>query len=87
MNIVGDEQATDMSEMMTAAFHRRLPEIMDQGQHFAALGPAGGSSGTGDPAQAFREGLDGTERELFSVMRASCRQTKEWYEEKNDQRR
>lgn len=42
-------------------FRGRLTEVVDQAQHFAALGPAGGTSG--DVTQSFREGLDGTERE------------------------
>lgn len=33
------------------------------------------------------KGVDVDAFAVFSVMRASCRQTKEWYEEKNDQRR
>lgn len=39
--------------------------MIDQAQHFAALGSSGGGghSSTGDAAQSFREGLDGTERE------------------------
>jgi GINS complex subunit 3 len=45
------------------AFRGRLIEVIDQAQHFAALGPSGGGGPTGDSAQAFREGLDGTERE------------------------
>jgi len=49
-------------------FRRRLVEVVDQAQHFAALGPAGGT--TGDLAQTFREGLDGTERESESLKRA-----------------
>lgn len=36
--------------------------MIDQAQHFAALGPAGGGQ-SADVAQTFREGLDGTERE------------------------
>ena len=42
-------------------FRGRLTETIDQAQHFAALGPAGGTSN--DVTQSFREGLDGTERE------------------------
>lgn len=45
------------------AFRGRLIEVIDQAQHFAALGPSGGGGPTGDSAQSFREGLDGTERE------------------------
>jgi hypothetical protein len=51
-------------------FKDRVVEVIDQAQHFAVLGPAGtaggsggGGGGSGDAAQAFREGLDVTERE------------------------
>lgn len=44
-------------------FRGRLTEVIDQAQHFAALGPAGGGGTSGDVTQSFREGLDGTERE------------------------
>jgi hypothetical protein len=38
-------------------------EVIDQAQHFAALGPAGGGGQSGDTALMFREGLEVTERE------------------------
>ncbi|KAJ8473765.1 hypothetical protein ONZ45_g16173 [Pleurotus djamor] len=63
MDILGDEQAEEMSDTMTKAFRGRLTEIIDQAQHFAALGSVGAGSSSGDVAQLFREGLDGTERE------------------------
>lgn len=44
-------------------FRARLVEVIDQAQHFAALGPVGAGGSSGDSAQAFREGLDSTERE------------------------
>ena len=44
-------------------FRNRLVEVIDQAQHFAALGPAGGGGQTGDAALMFREGLEVTERE------------------------
>jgi hypothetical protein len=44
-------------------FRARLVEVIDQAQHFAALGPVGAGGSSGDSAQAFREGLDATERE------------------------
>lgn len=47
-------------------FCARLVEVIDQAQHFAALGPAGAGGSSGDAAQAFREGLDTTERECES---------------------
>jgi hypothetical protein len=40
--------------------------VIDQAQHFAALGPAGGGGQSGDSALAFREGLEVTERERES---------------------
>ena len=51
-------------------FKARVVELVDQAQHFAAIG-AGGSGGggpSGDVAQAFREGLDATERESESML-------------------
>jgi GINS complex subunit 3 len=44
-------------------FRARLVEVIDQAQHFGALGPVGAGGSSGDSAQAFREGLDATERE------------------------
>lgn len=48
-------------------------EVIDQAQHFAALGAGGSGGGAGGDATAsFREGLDGTEREckLLKVVHA-----------------
>ena len=47
-------------------FKERLPDIMDQAQHFGALGVGAGGSGGGQAGEGFREGLDGTERESES---------------------
>lgn len=49
-------------------FRNRLAEVIDQAQHFAALGPAGGGGQSGDSALAFREGLEVTERECESQV-------------------
>ncbi|KAF8901694.1 hypothetical protein CPB84DRAFT_1777208 [Gymnopilus junonius] len=81
MDILSDEQATEMSEMLTKAFRERLLEVMDQAQHFAALGQANSGSSSGNAAQAFREGLDTTERELFSLAQQSAKRMKRWYED------
>ncbi|KAF9246935.1 hypothetical protein BU15DRAFT_84527 [Melanogaster broomeanus] len=56
MDILSEEQANGMSEVLTQ-------EVIDQAQHFATLGPTGGGGPSGDATQSFREGLDGTERE------------------------
>jgi GINS complex subunit 3 len=53
-------------------FRQRLVEVIDQAQHFAALGPAGGGGSTGDSTQSFREGLDGTERECECPVQDLC---------------
>ncbi|KAF9057401.1 hypothetical protein BJ165DRAFT_1378995 [Panaeolus papilionaceus] len=80
MDILSDEQANEMSAMLTAAFSGRLPELIDQAQHFAALGRGGGGGPSGNVAQGFREGLDTTERELFSLAQECAKQIKLWYE-------
>ncbi|KAG7097165.1 hypothetical protein E1B28_004541 [Marasmius oreades] len=80
--MLSDEQGKEMSEMLTSTFKGRLVEVIDQAQHFAALGPVGGGGGpTGDSAQAFREGLDVTERELFTLAQESAKRMKKWYED------
>ncbi|KAI5894055.1 uncharacterized protein SCHCODRAFT_02623594 [Schizophyllum commune H4-8] len=86
MDILIEEQGKDMSDMLTRTFHKRLLEIIDQAQHFAALGPVGGG-GSGNAAQSFREGLDATERDLFTIAQESAKRTKKWYEETERGRR
>ncbi|KAJ7117393.1 hypothetical protein C8R43DRAFT_1037497 [Mycena crocata] len=76
-----------MSELLTNTFRKRLVEVIDQAQHFAALGPAGGVGPTGDSAQSFREGLDATERELFALAQEGSKRMKRWYEESDKARR
>ena len=51
------------------AFKKRVVELVDQAQHFAALG-AGGSGGSSSDGstQSFRQGLDITERESESPV-------------------
>ncbi|KAF9468931.1 hypothetical protein BDZ94DRAFT_1244953 [Collybia nuda] len=87
MDMVLDEQANELSKMLRVTFRDRLVEIIDQAQHFAALGPAGGSGSTGDTAQAFREGLDASEREIFALAQESAKRTKRWYEDSDKPRR
>ncbi|KAM6495127.1 hypothetical protein JOM56_009750 [Amanita muscaria] len=71
-------RAKELSEMMTDAFTTRLMEVVDQAYHFAN-GSMTGVSAAGTP-QAFREGLDNTERELFLLARNSEKASKEWYD-------
>ncbi|KAE9410259.1 hypothetical protein BT96DRAFT_961739 [Gymnopus androsaceus JB14] len=82
MDMIGDDQGLEMSEMLVSTFKGRLVDVIDQAQHFAALGPVGGGSGGVDSGpQMFREGLDTTERELFVLAQESARRMKKWYEE------
>ncbi|KAH7930256.1 hypothetical protein BV22DRAFT_1055137 [Leucogyrophana mollusca] len=87
MDILGDEQAEQMSDVLTKTFRGRLLEVIDQAQHFAALGPSGGGGPSGDTAQSFREGLDGTERELFALAQESTKRSKRWHEGNDKARR
>jgi GINS complex subunit 3 len=57
-----------MSEMMTKAFKGRVVELVDQAQHFAAIGPGGAGGSGSEVAASFREGLDATERESERVL-------------------
>jgi GINS complex subunit 3 len=86
-----------MSEMMTKAFKGRVVELVDQAQHFAAIGPGGAGGSGSDVAASFREGLDATEREsecvtlllmhfltgipVFTLAQASAKRMKKWHEE------
>ncbi|KAI9467264.1 GINS complex Psf3 component [Lactarius psammicola] len=87
MRLLDDTQANEMSDLLTKTFRNRLAEVIDQAQHFAALGPAGGGGQSGDSALAFREGLEVTERELFSLAQESAKKTKQWYESTDRLRR
>ncbi|KAF8219976.1 GINS complex, Psf3 component [Tricholoma matsutake] len=87
MDILSEEQANEISDVLTKTFRARLVEVIDQAQHFAALGPVGGGSASGDSAQAFREGLDATERDLFILAQESAKRTKKWYDDSDRPRR
>ncbi|KAF8721189.1 hypothetical protein AX14_010484 [Amanita brunnescens Koide BX004] len=78
MDILQGGRAQELSTMMTETFKARLTEVIDQSQHFANLGPSVGRSDSS--AQVFREGLDVTERELFTLARDSAKATKLWYD-------
>ncbi|KAJ7638615.1 hypothetical protein FB45DRAFT_406944 [Roridomyces roridus] len=87
LEMLADEGKQEMSNLLTNTFRKRLVEVIDQAQHFAALGPAGGVGPTGDSAQSFREGLDATERELFALAQEGSKRMKRWYEESDKPRR
>ncbi|KAH9981868.1 hypothetical protein BJV74DRAFT_853472 [Russula compacta] len=87
MQLLGEVPANEMSELLSKTFRSRLVEVIDQAQHFAALGPAGGGVQSGDAALMFREGLEVTERELFLLAQESAKKTKQWYESTDRLRR
>ncbi|KAF8628178.1 hypothetical protein AX15_004059 [Amanita polypyramis BW_CC] len=78
MDVVQGGRAEELSTTMTETFKARHMEVIDQAQHFANLGPSVGGLGS---AQMFREGLDVTERELFTLARDSAKATKQWYDD------
>ncbi|KAI6034322.1 hypothetical protein BKA83DRAFT_4188261 [Pisolithus microcarpus] len=89
MDILDDEQANIMSDVLTKAFRGRLTEVIDQAQHFATLGTLGVAGSAVDAAQSFREGLDGTGKRTFAALtrhpvfalaQESSKRTKRWYE-------
>lgn len=52
-----------MTICFSQTFRARLTEVVDQAQHFASIGGSSGGGNSVDQGMAFREGLDGTERE------------------------
>ncbi|KAI0079701.1 GINS complex Psf3 component [Panus rudis PR-1116 ss-1] len=79
MRLLNDVPANEMSELLVKTFRARLPEVIDQAQHFASINTATAGGGSADPSAAFREGLDGTERELFTLAQMAVQSTRKWY--------
>jgi len=50
------------------AFKARVVELVDQAQHFAAIGAGGSGGSAGETAKSFREGLDASERESGCIV-------------------
>ncbi|KAG8969407.1 DNA replication protein [Tulasnella sp. 419] len=96
VDILSEPQSTDLSAVLVKTFKERLVGLMDQAQHFGgttgSLGGASGGQGRGggdvaDGGGEFREGLEGTERELFALAQESARRTKQWYENSDKRRK
>ncbi|KAJ3558659.1 hypothetical protein NM688_g792 [Phlebia brevispora] len=89
MNELDDDSpdTQELSKLLATTFKARLPAVVDQAQHFASINTAGSSGGGADAGIAFREGLDGTERELFNLAQESAKRTKLWYESSDRGRR
>lgn len=83
MRLLNDVPAREISELLIKTFGARLPEVVDQAQHFASVhasADSGGGGGGDASTIGFREGLDGTEREMFVLAQESARRTKAWHE-------
>ena len=65
---MNSSHAVISAESQIQAFKGRLVEMIDQAQHFATLGHGGPGGLLGSTAQAFREGLDNTERERKDII-------------------
>ncbi|TCD70497.1 DNA replication protein [Steccherinum ochraceum] len=87
MRLLNDEPALEMSNILVKTFRARLTEVVDQAQHFASIGASTGGGSSGDQGMAFREGLDGTERELFALAQWSVKLMKKWHESTETSRR
>ncbi|KZT13133.1 GINS complex Psf3 component [Laetiporus sulphureus 93-53] len=95
VRLMNDLQAQEISDLLVKTFRARLTQVIDQAQHFASI-HAAAASGTGggisalasdEATMSFREGLDGTERELFVLAQDSTWRTKRWYETSDRPRR
>jgi len=79
VDLLADPQAKELADILRDTFKGRLPDIMDQAQHFT--GKASAATSGGDHASAeFRAGLEASEREVFTLAQESARQVKAWYE-------
>ncbi|KAF8592374.1 GINS complex, Psf3 component [Ramaria rubella] len=79
--LLEDGPAEDMSKMLMNTYRRRLVDVMDQAQHFGgSANSVGAGARSGDTGAEFREGLEATERELFSLAQENTTRTKQWYE-------
>ncbi|KAK1921635.1 hypothetical protein DB88DRAFT_498687 [Papiliotrema laurentii] len=77
--VLDNAPQAELLDMLLKAFTGRLPSLQDLSAHHASSDrsiPEGGA-GTGE---AFREGMEGEERELFAIGQESARQIKAWYD-------
>ncbi|ORX33936.1 hypothetical protein BD324DRAFT_637744 [Kockovaella imperatae] len=77
--VLDDQPQADLLNMLLNAFLARLPPLQDLSAHIASADHSipEGDAGSGE---SFREGMEGDERDLFSVGQDSARITKAWYD-------
>ncbi|KAF8528980.1 GINS complex, Psf3 component [Hysterangium stoloniferum] len=77
-HLLQNEQSDELINILMKTFQQRLVDVMDQAQHFG--GSANSGSRSGDTGAEFREGLEATERALFSLAQDVTSKTRQWYE-------
>ncbi|PVF94038.1 hypothetical protein CPB86DRAFT_714107 [Serendipita vermifera] len=80
VDVLEDQAAKNLSDVLKLTFKGRLPDLMDQAQHFMGTASAAVRSSGDEVGAEFRSGLDATERELFVLAQESARQVRAWYE-------
>ncbi|WVQ83283.1 hypothetical protein IAT38_005422 [Cryptococcus sp. DSM 104549] len=79
-DIMDDQSNANLRSMLMKAFVGRLPTLQDLAAHHASADhtlPEASSKG-----DAFREGMEGDERELFTIGQDSGRMIKAWFDGK-----
>ncbi|KAG8813279.1 DNA replication protein [Serendipita sp. 411] len=80
VDLLNDPQAKELADILKLTLKGRLPDLMDQSQHFTGTASAAARSSGDEVGAEFRSGLDATERELFVLAQDSARLVKAWYE-------
>ncbi|KIM27302.1 hypothetical protein M408DRAFT_330182 [Serendipita vermifera MAFF 305830] len=80
VDLLDDPESKKLADTLKLTFKGRLPDLMDQAQHFTGTASAATRSGGEEVGAEFRSGLDAAERELFVLAQESSRQVKAWYE-------
>ncbi|EIW71207.1 hypothetical protein TREMEDRAFT_60140 [Tremella mesenterica DSM 1558] len=78
-DVLDDRPQTELLNMLLKAFINRLPPLQDLAAHHASTDASVPESGHGT-GEAFREGMEGDERELFGIGQDSGRMVKIWYD-------
>ncbi|QRW16504.1 transcription factor tau subunit sfc1 [Rhizoctonia solani] len=74
-----DDQRNTLSKMLLDTFDMRLGDIYDQAVYFGAGSGTRGGQGS-DASEEFRQGLEGTERQIFLIVQESTKRMREWME-------
>ncbi|KAG8757658.1 DNA replication protein [Serendipita sp. 396] len=64
VDLLNDPQAKELADILKLTLKGRLPDLMDQSQHFTGTASAAARSSGDEVGAEFRSGLDATEREL-----------------------